>query len=74
MVKAALDSGRPSIVGGAGNCPAIVDELADIQLAVGAIIASKTFDAGQICKWRVGRFLGALTLCLAPLQVPRRTA
>ena len=49
MVKAALESGRPTIVGGAGNCPAIVDETADVQLTVASILASKTFDNGMIC-------------------------
>ena len=34
---------------GAGNTPAIIDETADILLAVNSIIHSKTFDNGMIC-------------------------
>jgi acetaldehyde dehydrogenase/alcohol dehydrogenase len=49
MVKAAYSSGRPAIGVGAGNTPAIIDESADILLAVNSIIHSKTFDNGMIC-------------------------
>lgn len=49
MVKAAYSSGKPAIGVGAGNTPAIIDESADIQLAVSSIIHSKTFDNGMIC-------------------------
>ena len=34
---------------GAGNTPAIIDETADVTLAVNSIIHSKTFDNGMIC-------------------------
>ena len=34
---------------GPGNTPAIIDESADILLAVNSIIHSKTFDNGMIC-------------------------
>lgn len=49
MVKAAYSSGKPAIGVGAGNVPAIVDESADIRLAVNSIIHSKVFDNGMIC-------------------------
>ncbi len=49
MVKAAYSSGKPAIGVGAGNVPAIIDESADILLAVNSIIHSKTFDNGMIC-------------------------
>ena len=49
MVKAAYSSGKPSIGVGSGNTPAIIDESADIVLAVNSIIHSKTFDNGMIC-------------------------
>ena len=49
MVKAAYSSGKPAIGVGAGNTPAIIDESADILLAVSSIILSKTFDNGMIC-------------------------
>ncbi len=49
MVRAAYSSGRPAIGVGAGNTPAVIDESADITLAVNAIIHSKTFDNGMIC-------------------------
>ena len=49
MVKAAYSSGKPAIGVGAGNTPAIIDESADIILAVNSIIHSKTFDNGMIC-------------------------
>ena len=49
MVKAAYSSGKPAIGVGAGNVPAIVDESADVLLAVNSIIHSKTFDNGMIC-------------------------
>ncbi len=49
MVKAAYSSGKPAIGVGAGNTPAIIDESADILLAVSSIIHSKTFDNGMIC-------------------------
>ncbi len=49
MVKAAYSSGKPALGVGAGNVPAIIDESADILLAVSSIIHSKTFDNGMIC-------------------------
>lgn len=49
MVKAAYSSGKPALGVGAGNTPALIDESADIQLAVSSIIHSKTFDNGMIC-------------------------
>ena len=49
MVKAAYSSGTPALGVGAGNTPAIIDDTADIKLAVNSIIHSKTFDNGMIC-------------------------
>ncbi len=49
MVKAAYSSGKPALGVGAGNTPAIIDESADVVLAVNSIIHSKTFDNGMIC-------------------------
>lgn len=49
MVKAAYSSGHPSIGVGSGNTPAIIDNTADIRMAVSSIILSKTFDNGMIC-------------------------
>ena len=49
MVKAAYSSGKPALGVGAGNVPAIIDESANILLAVNSIIHSKTFDNGMIC-------------------------
>ena len=48
MVKAAYSSGKPALGVGAGNTPAIIDDTADILLAVNSIIHSKTFDNGMI--------------------------
>ena len=49
MVKAAYSSGKPALGVGAGNTPAIIDDTADVLLAVNSIIHSKTFDNGMIC-------------------------
>ena len=49
MVKAAYSSGKPAVGVGAGNTPAIIDDSANIVLAVNSIIHSKTFDNGMIC-------------------------
>ena len=49
MVKSAYSSGKPALGVGAGNTPAIIDDTADITLAVNSIIHSKTFDNGMIC-------------------------
>lgn len=49
MVKAAYSSGKPALGVGSGNTPAIIDESANVVLAVNSIIHSKTFDNGMIC-------------------------
>ena len=49
MVHAAYSSGKPALGVGAGNVPAVIDESANILLAVNSIIHSKTFDNGMIC-------------------------
>ncbi|MBQ9081560.1 MAG: bifunctional acetaldehyde-CoA/alcohol dehydrogenase [Clostridia bacterium] len=49
MVKSAYSSGKPALGVGAGNTPAIIDDTADIRLAVNSVIHSKTFDNGMIC-------------------------
>lgn len=49
VVDACYESGRPAIGVGAGNAPAIVDETADVSMAVSSIVMSKTFDNGMIC-------------------------
>jgi acetaldehyde dehydrogenase/alcohol dehydrogenase len=49
MVKSSYSSGTPAIGVGAGNTPAIIDESADIPMAVNYILLSKTFDLGVIC-------------------------
>jgi len=49
MVKAAYSSGKPAIGVGAGNTPAIIDETANVPMAVNSILLSKTFDNGVIC-------------------------
>ena len=49
MVKAAYSSGKPALGVGAGNTPVIIDETADVLLAVSSVINSKTFDNGMIC-------------------------
>ena len=49
MVKAAYSSGKPALGVGPGNTPVIIDDSADIKLAVNSIIHSKTFDNGMIC-------------------------
>ncbi len=49
MVKAAYSSGKPALGVGAGNTPVIIDETADIKMAVSSVIHSKTFDNGMIC-------------------------
>ena len=49
MVKAAYSSGKPALGVGAGNTPVIIDDTADIKMAVSSIIHSKTFDNGMIC-------------------------
>ena len=49
MVKAAYSSGKPAVGVGAGNVPVVIDDSADIRMAVSSIIHSKTFDNGMIC-------------------------
>ncbi len=49
MVKAAYSSGKPALGVGPGNTPAVIDETADIKMAVSSILLSKTFDNGVIC-------------------------
>ena len=49
MVKAAYLSGKPAIGAGAGNAAVIIDESANVTLAVNSIIHSKTFDNGMVC-------------------------
>ncbi len=49
MVHSAYSSGKPALGVGAGNVPAIIDDTADILMAVSSIIHSKTFDNGMIC-------------------------
>lgn len=48
MLRAAYNSGKPVIYGGAGNGPAFIERTADIKQAVKDIIASKTFDNGIV--------------------------
>ena len=49
MVKAAYSSGKPALGVGPGNVAAVIDETADIKMAVSSILMSKTFDNGMIC-------------------------
>ncbi len=49
MVKSAYSSGKPALGVGSGNTPAIIDETADIKMAVSSVLLSKTFDNGMIC-------------------------
>ena len=49
MVKSAYSSGKPAIGVGPGNVPAVIDETADIKMAVSSVLLSKTFDNGMIC-------------------------
>ncbi len=49
MVKAAYSSGNPALGVGPGNVSAVIDETADIQMAVSSVLMSKTFDNGMIC-------------------------
>ena len=41
MVKAAYSSGKPALGVGPGNTPAIIDETANIQMAVSSILMSQ---------------------------------
>ncbi len=49
MVRAAYSSGKPAVGVGAGNTPAVIDETADVKMAVNSVLLSKTFDNGMIC-------------------------
>lgn len=49
MVKAAYSCRKPAIGVGAGNSPAYIERTANVEKAVQAIVASKTFDNGTIC-------------------------
>lgn len=49
MVCAAYSSGKPALGVGPGNTPAVIDETADIKMAVSSVLLSKTFDNGVIC-------------------------
>ena len=49
MVKAAYSSGKPALGVGPGNTTVIIDDTADVKMAVNSIIHSKTFDNGMIC-------------------------
>ena len=49
MVRSAYSSGKPALGVGPGNTPVIIDDTADILLAVSSVIHSKTFDNGMIC-------------------------
>ena len=49
LVKAAYSSGNPALGVGPGNTPAVIDETADIKMAVSSILMSKSFDNGMIC-------------------------
>ena len=49
MVHAANASGTPAIGVGPGNCNVVIDESADLRMAVESIVHSKTFDNGMIC-------------------------
>lgn len=49
MVKSAYSSGKPAIGVGPGNVPSVIDETADIKMAVSSVLLSKTFDNGMIC-------------------------
>ena len=49
LVVQALQTGKPCIVAGEGNCAAVIDEKADIPMAVSSILMSKTFDHGMTC-------------------------
>uniref|UniRef100_A0A0G4FHH1 Aldehyde-alcohol dehydrogenase n=1 Tax=Chromera velia CCMP2878 TaxID=1169474 RepID=A0A0G4FHH1_9ALVE len=49
MVRAAYSSGKPAIGVGAGNTPVLIDETADLKMAISSVLISKTFDNGMIC-------------------------
>ncbi len=49
MVRAAYSSGNPALGVGPGNCPAYVDETADVDHAAQCIADSKSFDNSILC-------------------------
>ncbi len=49
MVGAAYSSGNPALGVGPGNTAVVIDETADIKMAVSSVLMSKTFDNGMIC-------------------------
>ena len=49
MVHAAYSSGTPALGVGPGNCNVVIDDSADLRMAVESIVHSKTFDNGMIC-------------------------
>ncbi|KAL0241577.1 hypothetical protein GEMRC1_006812 [Eukaryota sp. GEM-RC1] len=49
LLKAAYSCGKPALAAGMGNTPVIIDESADIRMAIHAILVSKTFDNGLVC-------------------------
>jgi acetaldehyde dehydrogenase/alcohol dehydrogenase len=49
MVKAAYQSGTPTIGVGPGNAPTLICEDADLQHAADCVVMSKSFDNGLVC-------------------------
>lgn len=49
MVKSAYSSGTPALGVGPGNGPAFIEKSANLSVAIGRIMDSKTFDNGTIC-------------------------
>lgn len=49
LVRAAAESGTPTIGAGSGNAPAWIAADADVDRAAGAVVDSKSFDHGVIC-------------------------
>lgn len=49
LVRAAYGAGKPAIGVGPGNCPAYIEQSADVEQAVEAIVQSQVFDNSTIC-------------------------
>jgi acetaldehyde dehydrogenase/alcohol dehydrogenase len=49
MVESAQKIGVPALLGGPGNCAALIDELCNVDDAVASVLLSKSFDHGMIC-------------------------
>ena len=49
VVKAAYSSGKPAFGVGPGNVPVLIDTSADLEEAVGKVVAGKSFDYGTVC-------------------------